>query len=98
MNRLIIATLFLSATQATAPAAAQITGQPTRPDECGASTVKAMMGKKASTTNVDRIARISGAETIRVIKFRQPVTADYRPTRLNVSLNKKGQIRQLSCG
>lgn len=92
----ITAFAFCAAASATAPAAAAQT-QP-RPDTCGASKVKGMTGKRAHEATVAAIRKTSGAESTRVIKPGQAVTADYRIDRLNVSLNKQGRIRELSCG
>jgi hypothetical protein len=91
MRTLLIATLVFSATNAQAQT-------PTRSDACGARKVQDMVGKKASKAIVAAIGNASGAESVRVIKPGQPVTMDYRETRLNASLDKKGRIREFGCG
>jgi hypothetical protein len=89
MRILILAALAASAATAQA--------QPT-PNACGASKVKAMLGKKADAATIAAVRKKSGAKAMRVIKPGQMVTMDYSETRLNVSLDAKGRIKEFGCG
>ncbi len=89
MHILIIAALAALATV--------VEGQPL-PDVCGAGKMNAMIGKKADAATIAAIRKKSGAKAMRVIRPGQMVTMDYSETRLNVSLDGKGRIKEFGCG
>lgn len=67
-------------------------------DLCGASRVQKYVGFVATDEIVETIRRESGAELIRRYNTGDPVTKDYRETRLNVEVGSNGRIVILQCG
>ena len=67
-------------------------------DGCGATRVKSWIGKRATPKAVIAIRKRSKADTMRVIRPDTAVTMDYRESRLNVHVDRRGIIRRLTCG
>ena len=65
---------------------------------CNAEPAQSHVGKPASDANVQAAFKASGAKTMRSIKHGQAVTMDYRPTRLNIWLDRRDVIERVTCG
>lgn len=74
------------------------TASPAEVDACGASKVQKYLGFVASDELVGTIQRESGAELVRRYGTGDPVTKDYRLTRLNIEVGSNGRVAVLNCG
>ncbi|MDT1063158.1 I78 family peptidase inhibitor [Paracoccus sp. CPCC 101403] len=61
-------------------------------DACGASRFQNLVGQPKSVLD-----GVTLPEGNRVIGPNQPVTMDFRPTRLNVEIGKDGRIARVGC-
>lgn len=72
---------------------------PPPPDACGASKAEPWIGKKATAAVRAEVERASGAKSIRWLYPDSVVTMDFRPDRLNVTMDKRTDvIRSVRCG
>lgn len=72
---------------------------PPPPDACGASKAEAWIGKKATAEVRAEVKQATGAQMIRWLYPDSVVTQDYRPERLNVTMDKGTEvIRKVRCG
>jgi hypothetical protein len=69
-----------------------------QPDQCGASRVQKYRGFIASDSLLETVRQESGTELLRHYATGDPVTMDYRATRLNVEVASNGRIAALRCG
>jgi hypothetical protein len=68
-------------------------------DACRAAKVEAWYGKAATAAVRAQIAKATGAARLRWLYPDSVVTMDYRPDRLNVTTDRKGDvIRSARCG
>lgn len=65
---------------------------PPTTDSCGAAAFEGLVGQPK--TALDRMTLPEGA---RVIGPNQPVTMDFRPTRLNIEIGKDDRIARVGC-
>lgn len=99
MNRL--ATLLAWGAVLVLPACAQQgTGSPA-PREvaaCDAARAQGALGQRGTPEVAEAARREAGAQTVRLIRFGQVVTKEYRFGRLNLQLDAQGQVVQVYCG
>lgn len=67
-------------------------------DGCGASLIGSFVGLRANATVREEVASRSGAATIRWIEPGMAVTQDFRPDRLNATLDVDGVVTEFRCG
>lgn len=65
---------------------------------CDAARVNALAGHAATPSNLDLARELAGADSVRVIAPREPVTADYSASRLNLDVDGNGVILRAACG
>lgn len=66
---------------------------------CDADRARARtLGQVASPELLDTARDVSGTETVRVIKPGQAITKEYRADRLNLHVDEKNVVTQVSCG
>lgn len=65
---------------------------------CDASRAQSLVGQQATAELGARAVALTGARTIRWIQPGQVVTMDYREDRLNISLDARNRVEQVSCG
>jgi len=73
-----------------------ISGPPVPPpeeDSCGAGQYAALVGQDATA-----LERVLIMREIRLIRPGQPVTADFRPQRINFLIGADESIERISCG
>lgn len=63
-------------------------------DDCGSSALTPYVGAALSSVP----SSLKTGDLVRVINPGDAVTEDYRPSRLNISLNGAGEIIEVSCG
>lgn len=73
-------------------------GRPALAGPCGAALVQQFKGRKLTDDLRARIAEISGASRIRVIRPGHLYTMEFRPERLRINVNEKGRITAFGCG
>ncbi len=78
----------------TGAACAEVPPKLSGPDSCGAPGMQYLVGQNESVL----AAMTFEAGNIRVIRPGMAVTQDYRPTRLNLTLDAKGRITRVYCG
>lgn len=66
-------------------------------DDCGASKVRAYVGRQTTPDLRAEVEQKSGARTTRWIMPGMMVTEDYRPDRLNAHLGTDNKIGSFSC-
>ncbi|MHA6719306.1 I78 family peptidase inhibitor [Sphingomonas sp. RS6] len=75
------------------------TAQPLPPGiQCNANPVLALKGKPRSAATEAEALQRSGAKRVRWIEPGSAVTMDFRPDRLNLSLDETGTITDARCG
>ncbi|MDF9434743.1 I78 family peptidase inhibitor [Chromohalobacter israelensis] len=67
-------------------------------DACGADALNDYQGRRATESTLARLEEESDAERVRVVGPNQAVTMDYRAQRLNVKLDDRQRIVELTCG
>lgn len=65
--------------------------------DCGAGALSAYVGVKATDEVIATIRQWRGDNPVRVLKPGSAMTMDYRPGRLNVSLDDQGRIGKFFC-
>lgn len=65
---------------------------------CGAALVQKFKGRKLTDALRARIADISGASRVRVIRPGYLYTMEFRPARLRIHVNEQGRITAFDCG
>lgn len=62
--------------------------------------IKNLLGNKidASDEGIKKLTKDLNVEEIRVIRPNQPVTRDFRPSRLNISVSNKMEVESLKFG
>ncbi|WP_069306108.1 I78 family peptidase inhibitor [Methylobrevis pamukkalensis] len=65
---------------------------------CDARNARFVIGERAVGRVVRDAQNASGARTVRVIRPGEFTTRDYRADRLNIEVNNRDRIRNLSCG
>lgn len=97
-STLIAVAWLLSACSATAPVTQAGPSKPTGSGACVADKVQWAVGKPGDQATMGRVWRESGAGLIRPISPNQAVTHDFRADRVNVQLDAKNLITQVTCG
>lgn len=69
------------------------TSQPRLPDTCGAETYRDLVGQDATALEKVLIMRM-----VRVIRPGDLVTQDFRPERINFTIDPSEVIADISCG
>ena len=85
--------LFGCATLPDAPAVPGPAVPPPEEDSCGAGEYAALVGQDATA-----LERVLIMREVRVIRPGQPVTADFRPQRINFVIGSDEKIERISCG
>ena len=65
---------------------------------CDASRAQGLVGQQATAEIGARALDLTAARTIRWIRPGQAVTMDYREDRLNIALDARNRIEQVTCG
>jgi hypothetical protein len=65
---------------------------------CNAAAAQHLVGRAADATTLDEAKRLAGAIEVRLLKPHIPRAMNFRSGRLNVSVDRTGQILELSCG
>ena len=97
--RMIAGTLMLATSACMTPVGAEdppVVGASGH--RCDASAAQGLVGQQATAELGARALALTGARTIRWIQPGQAVTMDYREDRLNISLDARNRVEQLSCG
>jgi hypothetical protein len=68
------------------------------PVACNASRASFALGQRASPPVLERATLASRARVARVVAPGEMVTADFRPDRLTVRVNRRNVIVDLTCG
>ncbi len=90
---------LLVASCAAAPQAARPTVPATAPIRtCNAAAAQPVVGRSADPKTLDEAKRLAGASEVRLLKPHIPMAMNFRSGRLNVSVDRSGQILELSCG
>ncbi|KGJ06833.1 Peptidase inhibitor I78 family protein [Paracoccus halophilus] len=84
--------LLLSALAACAQPEAQEPAAPSESDACGASRFQGLVGQPGAV-----LGDMTLPEGTRVVGPADPVTMDYRPSRLNMETGKDGRITRIAC-
>lgn len=87
--------LVMAGCAATTPDAAPATAGPAK---CELEPLKPMIGQITSDATAAEALKLSGARTIRWKPPGAMVTMDYRPDRLNISLDAQNRITAFDCG
>ncbi|KRG72014.1 I78 family peptidase inhibitor [Pseudoxanthomonas dokdonensis] len=95
--------LGLTACASSAPEPARVTGGPAPAfpvpaGACHADKVQWAIGKTGDQDTLRRVWQESGAGLIRPLAPNQPVTREYKPDRVNVSLDASNVITAITCG
>lgn len=96
MKRFVFVSSFLALAACEAPPVSAPLIAPIPPvaqDTCSAAQYAGLIGQDA--TALERILLIG---QVRVIRPNQPVTADFRPDRINFDINAANQITSIRCG
>lgn len=72
--------------------------EPVSSEKCDIAPVQPLVGRAADEALAREILRLSGARTLRWKPPGTVVTMDYRPDRVNVSLDTAGKITGFDCG
>ncbi|MCP8465791.1 I78 family peptidase inhibitor [Pseudomonas sp. ZM23] len=80
----------------TAPQAAQT--PPALSGACNAKAVQSLIGKAITPTLAEEARRDAGASVSRVLRPHEPVTMEYNSQRLNIDVDDRGVVHQVSCG
>ncbi len=65
---------------------------------CRPDAARALVGREATAANIERLRIDSGATTVRVLKPNSPATMDFREDRLNVMVDDRNFVKEVSCG
>jgi hypothetical protein len=65
---------------------------------CGAARLHVLIGRRRNAATANLAIHLSGAGIVRWIRPGQMVTMDYRPDRLDLSLDRNGRIVRATCG
>lgn len=66
--------------------------------ECDAQSSQSFIGQKATANIGQKIVNLSGAQSLRWIPPRTPVTRDYRTDRVNIHYNDDSIVQIINCG
>lgn len=91
--RLLALAALLTAGCATAPPAEAGGG-----GKCDSDKAQKLIGQIRSAKLGDEALRLSGAKTLRWIAPGTAVTMDYREDRLNLRVDRAGQVVKIDCG
>jgi Peptidase inhibitor I78 family len=67
------------------------------PQQCGADRVQMYRGRRDTPALRAEIAQKAGHDRIRWYRRGQPLTADLRIDRLNVEIDRRGQLAKFDC-
>ncbi|MFC0203791.1 I78 family peptidase inhibitor [Novosphingobium soli] len=87
----------LSACQAQTPPPEPSPGAATMEPNCGADQLGSYVGRQASDEVLAAITAARSGHAVRIIRPGTVVTQDYRPDRLNVTVDESGTITALRC-
>ena len=65
---------------------------------CEGAHLEALIGRRRNAATESLALHLSGAGIVRWIRPGQMVTMDYRPDRLDLSLDRNGRIVRATCG
>lgn len=65
---------------------------------CNAQDAHWAIGQAATADVVERVRFDTNSQIVRVVEPGQPVTMDYSPSRVNISVNERGAIVGITCG
>lgn len=65
---------------------------------CNPEGLQQFIGLAPMENVVEQIRLESGAMTVRVIRYDQPVTLEYNPERVNIVTDAAGMITSINCG
>lgn len=65
---------------------------------CNPEGLQQFIGLAPMENVLEQIRLESGAMTVRVIRFDQPVTLEYNPERVNIVTDAAGMITSINCG
>lgn len=65
---------------------------------CSPAPASFSIGKRHSSTLIERARVASGAPLVRVLQAGVPHTLEYRPDRLNLRVDSGGRILEVTCG
>lgn len=92
------AALLLISACATVPPPSEPMPIPPSNATCDAAAARPLVGRTATSELGAEALRLTGARGLRWIQPGQAVTMDYRPDRLNVSLDSMNRVVEFSCG
>lgn len=106
LNRVTLLSLFAVAALAGCSAKdsssdAATTAEQTPPalsGTCDAKAVQSLVGKAITPTLAEEARRDAGASVARVLHPHQPVTMEYNSQRLNIDVDERNVVHQVSCG
>ena len=67
------------------------------PRQCGADQARVFIGRVGSPQTRAAVSGLVGHQRIRWIRLGEAVTADLRPDRLNIELDRRGWIAAVDC-
>ncbi|MGX5220529.1 MULTISPECIES: I78 family peptidase inhibitor [Pseudomonas] len=67
-------------------------------DKCNADVVQDMLGKRVTPELRKQIKEKSGAKSVRVLGPADPMTMDYKSSRLNIDTDEADVIDRITCG
>ncbi|WP_339511058.1 I78 family peptidase inhibitor [Pseudomonas sp. RL_15y_Pfl2_60] len=67
-------------------------------DKCNADVVQDMLGKRVTPELRKQIKEKAGAKSVRVLGPTDPMTMDYKSSRLNIDTDEADVIDRITCG
>lgn len=67
-------------------------------DKCNAEAVQDMLGQRVTPALSKQIKEKAGAKTVRVLGPTDPMTMDYKSSRLNIDTDEAEVIDRITCG
>ena len=92
MKMVFLAGAMLATLAACEPMGVPVVDQP-NPNQCGAYDLQYLVGSPDTVLQTMRFNK-----PLRVIPAGSAVTMDYNPTRLNIEIDKTGEIFRINCG
>jgi hypothetical protein len=72
--------------------------QPQQHKECDAEKSRALLGKRYTDALRETAQKLTGAASVIVVRPGSAYSMEYRSDRLNIELDRGGQIKDLRCG
>ncbi|MFI8479908.1 I78 family peptidase inhibitor [Pseudomonas sp. NPDC078700] len=67
-------------------------------DKCNADVVQDMLGQRVTSELTKQIKEKAGAKSVRVLGPADPMTMDYKSSRLNIDTDEAEVIDRITCG